>query len=124
MKVLFRAGDVYSAPLAGLSTFRRTLKEKPEQPRKMLRALVRATRLITQPGNQQAVPQIVQQWLKMPADEAAGALKDVLFAYSDGVPRNEKSFWDVVGARAKLLGSNVSPNEVADFSLVKEIRAK
>jgi len=124
MKVLFRAGDVYSAPLAGLSTFRRTLKEKPEQPRKMLRALVRATRFILQPANQQAVSASIHQWLKMPPDEAAGALKDVSFAYSDGLPRNEKSFWDVVTARAKLLGATVAPAEVVDFSIVKEIRGK
>jgi ABC-type nitrate/sulfonate/bicarbonate transport system substrate-binding protein len=124
MKVLFRAGDVYSAPLAGLSTFRRTLKEKPEQPRRMLRALVRATRFIVEPRNQQAITGTVQQWLKMAPDEAAGALKDVSFAYSDGIPRNEKSFWEVVTTRAKLLGSNVSANEVVDFSIVREIRAK
>jgi hypothetical protein len=124
MKVLFRAGDVYSAPLAGLSTFRKTLRDKPEQPRRMLRALIRATRTILQPANQQAVTAVVQQWLKMPADEAAGALKDVSFAYTDGVPRNEKSFWDVVSARAKLLDSIVPLSAVADFTLAKEIRGQ
>jgi ABC-type nitrate/sulfonate/bicarbonate transport system substrate-binding protein len=124
MKVLFRAGDVYSAPLAGLSTFRKTLRDKPEQPRRMLRALIRATRSILQPANQQAVTAVVQQWLKMPADEAAGALKDVSFAYTDGVPRNEKSFWDVVSARAKLLDSIVPLSAVADFTLAKEIRSQ
>jgi len=122
LKVLFRAGDVYSAPLAGLSTFRRTLKEKPDQVRRMLRALVRATRFIMQPANQQAVAASVQQWLKMPLDEGTQALKDVTFAYSDGVPRNEKSFWDVIGSRAKLLSSSVPLSEVADFALVKEVR--
>jgi hypothetical protein len=30
----------------------------------------------------------------------------------------------VVVARAKLLSSNVPPSDVADFSLIKEIRAK
>jgi ABC-type nitrate/sulfonate/bicarbonate transport system substrate-binding protein len=124
LKVLFRAGDVYSAPLAGLSTYRRTLKEKPDQVRRMLRSLVRATRFMLQPVNQQAVAGSVQQWLKMPIDEAAEALKDVMFAYSDGLPRNEKSFWEVVGTRAKLMSSSVPLNEVADFSLVKEIRVK
>jgi ABC-type nitrate/sulfonate/bicarbonate transport system substrate-binding protein len=124
LKVLFRAGDVYSAPLAGLSTYRRTLKEKPDQVRRMLRALVRATRFILQPGNQQAVAGTVQQWLKMPLDEGAEALKDVMFAYSDGLPRSEKSFWEVVGTRAKLMSSSVPLTEVADFSLVKDIRAK
>jgi hypothetical protein len=77
-----------------------------------------------QPLNQQAVAGSVQQWLKMPIDEGVEALKDVIFAYSDGVPRNEKSFWEVVTTRAKLLSSSISLNEVADFSLVKEIRAK
>jgi ABC-type nitrate/sulfonate/bicarbonate transport system substrate-binding protein len=124
LNVLFRAGDVYSAPLAGLSTYRRTLKEKPDQVRRMLRALVRATRFILQPGNQQSVAGTVQQWLKMPIDEGAQALKDVMFAYSDGLPRNEKSFWDVVGTRAKLTSSSVPLSEVADFSLVKGIRTK
>src|SRR5687767_6854947 len=119
LNVLFRAGDVYSAPLAGLSTYRRTLKEKPDQVRRMLRALVRTTRFILQPGNQQSVAGTVQQWLKMPIDEGAQALKDVMFAYSDGLPRNEKSFWDVVGMRAKLTSSSVPLSEVADFSLVK-----
>jgi hypothetical protein len=51
-------------------------------------------------------------------------LKDVTFAYSDGVPRNEKSFWDVVAARARLLSSKVAVSEVADFSMVKEARFK
>ena len=51
-------------------------------------------------------------------------LRDVMFAYSDGVPRNEKSFWDGVAARAKFLGSNVPLSEVADFAIAKEIRSK
>jgi NitT/TauT family transport system substrate-binding protein len=124
LNVLFRAGDVYSAPLAGLSTYRRTLNEKPDQVRRVLRGLIRATRFILQPGNQQAVAATVQQWLKMPAEEGAQALKDVQFAYSDGLPRNDKSFWEVVATRAKLLSSAVPLSEVADFSLAKEIRAK
>jgi ABC-type nitrate/sulfonate/bicarbonate transport system substrate-binding protein len=124
LNVLFRAGDIYSAPLAGLSTQRRTLKENPDQVRRMLRALVRASRFVVQPGNQRSIGTTIQQWLRMPADEGLEALKDVTFAYTDGVPRDEKSFWDVVATRAKLLSSSVPINEVADFSLVKEIRAK
>jgi ABC-type nitrate/sulfonate/bicarbonate transport system substrate-binding protein len=124
MNVLFRAGDVYSAPLAGLSTHKRTLKENPEQARRMLRALIRATRFILQPNNESAAVASAVRWLGMSREEAAGALQDVAFAYSDGAPRNEKSFWDVVAARAKLLGSAVPLNEVADFSLAKEIRSK
>lgn len=124
MNVLFRGGDIYSAPLAGLSTHRRTIRENPDQVRRMLRALVHASRFIMQPGNEQAVGSSIQQWLRMPAQEGIAALNDVTFAYSDGVPRNEKSFWDIVATRARLLSSKVSPNEVADFSLVKEIRSK
>jgi ABC-type nitrate/sulfonate/bicarbonate transport system substrate-binding protein len=124
MNVLFRAGDVYSAPLAGLSTQKRTFKENPEQLRRVLRALIRATRFISQPSNEAATVASVVQWLKMSKEEAAGALRDVMFAYSDGVPRNEKSFWDGVAARAKFLGSNVPLSEVADFAIAKEIRSK
>jgi NitT/TauT family transport system substrate-binding protein len=124
MNVLFRAGDVYSAPLAGLSTHKRTLKENPEQVRRTLRALIRATRFMLQPSNEPATVGSIVQWLKMSREEAAGALRDVSFAYSDGVPRNEKSFWDGVAARAKFLSSNVPIAEAADFSLAKEIRSK
>jgi hypothetical protein len=60
----------------------------------------------------------------MPAQEGIAALKDVTFAYSDGVPRNEKSFWDIVATRAQLLSSKTALSEVADFSMVKEIRSK
>jgi len=124
MNVLFRAGDVYSAPLAGLSTQRRTSKENPEQVRRVLRALIRATRFISQPANEAATVGSIVQWLKMSKDEAAGALRDVSFAYSDGVPRNDKAFWEIVSQRAKLLSSNVALSEVADFTLAKEIRGK
>ena len=124
MNVLFRAGDVYSAPLAGLSTQKRVLKENPEQVRRVLRALIRATRFILQPANEPATVASAVRWLKMSREEAGGALRDVTFAYSDGVPRNEKSFWDGVAARAKFLGSNAALSEVADFSLAREIRAK
>lgn len=122
MNVLFRAGDVYSAPLAGLSTQRRTLKESPEQVRRVLRALIRATRFILQPANEAVAVTSIVKWLKMSKDEAAGALRDVSFAYSDGVPRNEKAFWEIVAGRAKLLSSNLAPHEVADFTLAREIR--
>lgn len=124
MNVLFRAGDVYSAPLAGLSTQKRTFKENPDQVRRVLRALIRATRFILQPSNEAATVGSIVQWLRMSKEEAAGALRDVTFAYSDGVPRNEKSFWDGVAARAKFLGSNVPPSEVADFTIAKEIGSK
>jgi ABC-type nitrate/sulfonate/bicarbonate transport system substrate-binding protein len=124
MNVLFRAGDVYSAPLAGLSTHRRTLKENPDQVRRVLRALIRATRFMSQPNNESATVASIGQWLKMTKDEASGALRDVVFAYSDGVPRNDKAFWEIVSTRAKLLSSTVPVTEVADFALAKEIRAK
>ena len=124
MNVLFRAGDVYSAPLAGLSTHKRTLKENPEQARRLLRALIRAQRFIMQPANEAATLNSVVAWLGMSREEASGALRDVAFAYTDGVPRNEKVFWDGVSARAKLLGSSVAVSEVADFSLAKELRSK
>ena len=124
MNILLRAGDIYSAPLAGLSTQKRTLKENPEQVRRVLRALIRATRFILQPSNEPATVGSVVRWLKMSREEAAGALHDVMFAYSDGVPRNEKIFWDGVSARAKFLSSNVPVAEAADFSLAREIRAK
>jgi ABC-type nitrate/sulfonate/bicarbonate transport system substrate-binding protein len=124
LNVLFRAGDVYSAPLAGLSTYRRTLNEKPEQVRRVLRALIRATRFITEPANQQAVARTVQQWLRMPIADGVQALNDVMFAYTDGLPKNEKSFWQVVSARAKLMSSAIPLSEVADFSLAKELQSK
>lgn len=124
MNVLLRAGDIYSAPLAGLSTQKRTLKENSEQVRRVLRALIRATRFILQPSNEPAAVASVVRWLRMSREDAAGALRDVTFAYSDGVPRNDKSFWDGVSARAKFLSSNVPIAEVADFSLAREIRAK
>ena len=124
MRVLFRAGDVYSAPLAGLSTQRRRVKENSEQIRRMLRALVRATRFMLQPSNEPAVVGSIVQWLKMPREEAALALNDVSFAYSEGTPRDEKSFREIVATRAKLLSSTIPLNEVADFSVVKEIRLK
>jgi ABC-type nitrate/sulfonate/bicarbonate transport system substrate-binding protein len=124
LNVLFRGGDIYSAPLAGLSTHRRTIKESPDQVRRMLRALIRGSRFILQPGNEKAVGASIQEWLRMPAQEGIAALKDVTFAYSDGVPRNEKSFWDVVATRARLLSSKVAVSDVADFSMVKETRSK
>jgi ABC-type nitrate/sulfonate/bicarbonate transport system substrate-binding protein len=124
MNVLLRAGDVYSAPLAGLSTHKRTLKENPEQARRVLRALIRSTRFMLQPNNEPATVGSIVRWLKMSREEAAGALRDVMFAYSDGVPRNEKSFWDGISPRAKLLSSTVPVTEAADFSLAKELRAK
>jgi ABC-type nitrate/sulfonate/bicarbonate transport system substrate-binding protein len=124
LNVLFRGGDIYSAPLAGLSTHRRTIKENPDQVRRMLRALIRGSRFILEPGNEQAVGASIQQWLRMPAQEGLAALKDVTFAYSDGAPREDKSFWEVLATRAKLLSSKVPLSEVADFSMVNEIRSK
>ena len=47
-----------------------------------------------------------------------------MFAYTEGIPRNENAFSEVVAARAKLLAANVPPNEVADFTLAREIRGK
>jgi ABC-type nitrate/sulfonate/bicarbonate transport system substrate-binding protein len=124
MNVLARAGDIYSAPLAGLSTHKRTLKENPEQVRRVLRALIRATRFMLQPSKESSTVNSAVRWLKMSREEALGALQDVTFAYSDGVPRDEKAFWEGVAARAKSLGSNVPATDVADFSLAKEIRSK
>jgi hypothetical protein len=60
----------------------------------------------------------------MPVDEATGALKEVMFAYSDGLPRNEKTFWEIIGARAKLMSSTVPVTDVADFSFVRELQPK
>jgi NitT/TauT family transport system substrate-binding protein len=123
LRVLFRAGEIFNAPLASLSTHHRTLRENPAQVRRMLRALIRSTRFILEPKNRPAVLATVGRWLKLPAEEGEGALNDVLFAYSDGL-RDEKGFWTLIEQRAKLLGSDVPVAEVADFSLVKDLRAR
>ena len=125
MNVLFRAGDVYSAPLAGLSTQKRTFKENPGAgPARAARADSRDALYLAaeQRGGDRRLGRAAGlkcQRKRRPARCATSCSPTATAC------RAMKKASGTVSRRARNFSVRMCPlSEVADFSMAREIRSK
>src|SRR5262249_52651996 len=66
--VLFRAYEVFSFPFIGIGANLKTIKEKPEEVKKVVKAMVRANRFIRE--DKEGAVRILMEWGKVERDHA------------------------------------------------------
>jgi NitT/TauT family transport system substrate-binding protein len=69
--VLLRAYEVFSFPFIGIGANLKTIKEKPEEVKKVLKAMVRANRFIRE--DKEGAVRILMEWGKVERDHAAAS---------------------------------------------------
>ena len=115
-------GSLVEMPGGGLTTLIKTIKSKPDEVRKVIRALQTAKDAIRK--SKDKTLELMVRALKMDRDIASSTYDVYLTSLSiDGVPAREgmNNLVRSVKSQARFADRNVSFEEVADDSLAKEV---
>ncbi|HYT55475.1 MAG TPA: ABC transporter substrate-binding protein [Verrucomicrobiae bacterium] len=118
--VLARASELFSYPSSGLIVNVKKIKEKPDEIKRMLKAGIRANRYINQ--NRESTIQAMLEWMKIDREMAVATYDSVVKTYGDdlSVPESGLRLLIEEAKKAANLSREVSLNEVADLSLLRE----
>ncbi len=117
--------DILALPAVGIATLERRIREKPEQVKKVLRALLKGMQYIKEQRSQTA--RIAMEWLSLDRDLVERSLDAMIpnYSFDCGIdPAGLKAMIEVISkARGHgALKKNLSPADVVDFSLLEEVR--
>jgi NitT/TauT family transport system substrate-binding protein len=118
--VLARAYELFSFPFVGLGTNTRKLKEKPDEVKRTIKALIKANRFIRQ--NRDGTIQTLVDWGRTTPALAAAAYDSAFKVYNLDGSIPEDGLLAVIDQAVKesKLTRQVAMNEVADTTLLRE----
>ena len=114
--VLLRAYEVSSFPFIGVGANLKTIKEKPEQVKKVVKAMVRANRFIRE--DREGAVRILMDWGKVERDHALASYDSTWKVFSpDGNIPQEGLRMVIEQAKAELkVAREVPVNEIVDLT--------
>ena len=114
--VLLRAYDVFSFPFIGVGANLKTIKEKPEEVKKVVKALVRANRFIRE--DKEGAVRVLMEWGKVEREHAVASYDSSWKVFSpDGNIPQEGLRMVVEQAKAELkLTREIPVNEIVDLA--------
>jgi ABC-type nitrate/sulfonate/bicarbonate transport system substrate-binding protein len=118
--VLLRAHEVFSFPFIGIGANLKTIKEKPDEVRKVVKAMVRANRFIR--TDKEGAVKILMEWGKVERDHAAASYDSTWKVFSpDGNIPEEGLRFVLEQAKAELkLNRDVALNEIVESAPLRE----
>jgi NitT/TauT family transport system substrate-binding protein len=118
--VLLRAYEVFTFPFIGVGANLKTIKEKPEEVKKMLKAMVRANRFIRE--DKEGAVKILMEWGKVDREHAVASYDATWKVFSpDGDIPQEGLRLVVEQAKAELkLTREIPSSEVVDLAPLRE----
>jgi len=118
--ILARAYEIFSFPFAGLGTSVRKIKEKPDQVKRVIKALIKANRFIRQ-NREEAIRALVE-WAKVEPAVAATAYDSAIKVFSpDGsIPLDGLRLVIEQAKREAGITRDIPFSEVADLTFVRE----
>jgi len=118
--VLARAYELFSLPFVGLGTHTRKIKEKPDEVKRTIKALIKANRFIRQ--NREGTIQTLVDWGRTTPSLAAAAYDSSFKIYNLDGSIPDEGLLAVIDQAIKesKLSRQVSMGEVADTSLLRE----
>ena len=119
--VLSRFYEIFKMPFTGLGTHVKKLKEKPDEVKRMLRAMIRTNRFIRQ--NRDGTVQAMMEWMKIDRESAAATYDSTWRVFSEDGSIPEAGLKLVIdqGREAMKIERAVGNAEVADLSLLREV---
>ncbi len=110
------------SPAAGLVVTEKTLKDRPDLVRKLIRPLLRALRVIQE--NAEATKKIMAKWLNQSPQVAADSYDLIVSSFSRDGEADETTLKAVIEARRKSskVEKEIPLEQVVDFRLVREVR--
>jgi ABC-type nitrate/sulfonate/bicarbonate transport system substrate-binding protein len=123
-RILARAYELFNFPYLGLGTHLRKIKEKPGEIRRVIKATIRANRLIR--DNRDEAVRALVAWGKVEIDFAYAsydALRN-LFNADGGVPEDGLKLVIDQARRSAKVAREVTPGDVVDLSFLREAQAE
>ncbi|HSE88508.1 MAG TPA: ABC transporter substrate-binding protein [Candidatus Binatia bacterium] len=122
-KILLDVGSVYRAPMGGVSTTASRINEDPAEVRKVVRAVVGASRGIKNPRNKDDVVDYIGTLFRLDKASAEEFYRRLLPSLSTtGVVDRDKIKLVIDSAVERGLTSNPpDPNRLVDFSFAREL---
>jgi NitT/TauT family transport system substrate-binding protein len=118
--VLARANELFSFPASGLVATVKSIKERPDEIKRVIKAGIKANRYIHQ--NREGTMQMMMSWLKIDKEIAGATYQSVAKAFNDDGGLTEKGLRVAID-EAKRIGKvdrEVSLSEVADLSILRQ----
>ena len=121
-RVLSRFHELFKLPFTGLGTHLKKLKEKPDEVRRMTKALLRANRFVR--SNREGTIQTMLEWIKVDRESAAATYDSTWKIFSEDGGISESGLKLVIdqGREAMKIERSVANSEVADFNLIREVQ--
>ena len=120
--VLSRFYEIFKMPFTGLGTNLKKLKERPDEIKRMLRAMIRTNRFIR--SNRDGTIQAMMEWMKIDRDSAAATYDSTwrVFSEDGSIPESGLKLVIDQGREAMKLERPVAATDVADLSLLREVQ--
>jgi ABC-type nitrate/sulfonate/bicarbonate transport system substrate-binding protein len=122
-KILLDAGNVYKLPMGGVSTSVEKIQGKPEEVKKVVAAVVNATRFISDPKNKADVIKYIMDFFKLDKSAAGEFYQRIVPSLSpSGVVGRDKIQMVIDSAVERgITNKPLDPDAVVDFSFAKEL---
>ncbi|HTN73236.1 MAG TPA: ABC transporter substrate-binding protein [Methylomirabilota bacterium] len=118
--VLSRAYEQFKFPFTGLGLTLKKLKEKPDEAKRMVKAMLRANRYVRQ--NREGTIQTIMDWIHVDRESAAATYDSTwrIFSEDGSIPEAGLKFVVDQGRQAMNIERPVANSEVAEYSLLRE----
>jgi NitT/TauT family transport system substrate-binding protein len=118
--VLARAYELFTLPFVGLGANTKKIKERPDEIKRALKALIRANRYIT--ANRDGTIQILAEWGRTDRESAAASYDGTVKVFNaDGsIPESGLKLVIDQAKQALKVDQPVAPDQVADLAPLRE----
>jgi NitT/TauT family transport system substrate-binding protein len=122
LRVLSRFFEHFKLPFTGVGTNLKKLKEKPDEVKRMARAMLKSNRYIR--ANREGTIQTLREWVKVDRESAAATYDATVKIFSEDGSISESGLKLVVdqGREAMKIDRPVALSEVADFSIIRDVQ--
>jgi NitT/TauT family transport system substrate-binding protein len=119
-KVLSRFFEHFKLPFTGVGANTKKIKEKPDEVKRMVKALLRANRYVRQ--NREGTIQTMMDWIKVDRESAVATYDSTWKIFSEDGAMPESGLKLVIdqGREAMKIDRPVAISEVADFNALRE----
>ena len=120
--MLSRFHEIFKMPFTGVGTHLKKLKEKPDEVKRMVKALLRANRYVR--SNREGTIQTMMDWIKVDRESAAATYDSTWKIFSEDGGMSESGLKLVIdqSREAMKIERAVALTEVADFGIIREVQ--
>lgn len=121
-RVLSRFHEHFKLPFTGVGANLKKLKEKPDEVKRMVKAMLRANRFLR--SNREGTIQTLMEWIKVDRESAAATYDSTwkIFSEDGGLPESGLKLVIDQGREAMKIERPVANSEVADFNIIREVQ--